>query len=161
AVSADRGSLQGGRRAPGDGDRLGRGLAHPARRAAFRTGPDGVPVSPRLFLPTLGWVMAGLALIAVLAVFGRGLGLRWDPFNITEGRMEAAERRAEAAVDEARARRLEAEGAADQAGRLDHHHRQSVALVRATAAADAQARNADDAQVPLDPARAARLRAHD
>src|SRR5690606_34550166 len=85
----------------------------------------------------------------------------WDPFNITERRMEAAERRAEAAVDEARARRLEAEGAADQAGRLDHHHRKSVALVRATAAADAQARNADDAQVPLDPARAARLRAHD
>ena len=121
-------------------------------------------MSPRLILRTLtpvGWGLAALAALAVLLVLGRGLGIHWDPFGLGERRLEAAERRAEAVAADAAARRLEVEGAADQARRLDQHHQQSVELARVTAAADAESRNADDAYVPLDPARAARLRAHD
>ncbi|HCW48771.1 MAG TPA: hypothetical protein DGP25_01575, partial [Brevundimonas sp.] len=40
-----------------------------------------------------------------------------------------------------------------------HHHAEAVA--RATASAENRARTADDAETPLDPARAQRLRDHD
>src|SRR5690606_36075718 len=148
----------------GDRHRLGRRLADPARRAAFRTRPEGLPVTPRLVLRTLtplGWLLSALALAAVLIALGRGLGLHWDPFGLGERRLETARSRAETAEADAAARRLEVEGAADLSRRLDRHHQQSVELARVTAAADAQSRKADDADVPLDPARAARLRAHD
>ena len=121
-------------------------------------------MSPRLILRSLtpvGWALAALAGLAVLLVLGRGLGIHWDPFGLGARRLEMAERRAETTAADAAARQLEVEGAADLAGRLDRHHQQAVELARATAAADAQSRNADDADVPLDPARAARLRAHD
>lgn len=121
-------------------------------------------MNPRLILRALTPVGLGLAALAglvVLLVLGRGLGIHWDPFGLGERRLEAAEQRARAAAADATARRLEVEGAVDQARRLDHHHQQSVELARVTAAADAESRNADDADVPLDPARAARLRAHD
>lgn len=121
-------------------------------------------MSPRLILRTLtplGWLTAVVLLMTGLFVVGRGLGLHWDPLGLGARRLESAERRAEAADADAAARRLEVEGAADLARRLGRHHQQSVELARVTAAADAASRNADDADVPLDPARAARLRAHD
>ena len=121
-------------------------------------------MSPRPWLRALGPVgltTAGLFVVVLLLVLGRGLGLRWDPFDLGARRLEAAEQRAEAATADASARRLEVEGAIDQARRVDLHHQQSVELARVTAAADAESRKADDADVPLDPARTARLRAHD
>ena len=121
-------------------------------------------MNARLILRTLtpfGWLTAAAVVIVAAIVVGRGLGLSWDPLGLQARRLESAERRAEVAAADAAARRLEVEGADDLARRLDRHHQHSVELARVTAAADAASRNADDADVPLDPARAARLRAHD
>jgi hypothetical protein len=121
-------------------------------------------VSPRELLRALtplGWLILVAVFVGVLAAAGRGLGLRWDPFGLDERRLQTAERHAAAAVNDAAARRLEAEGAAVQARRLDDHQQQALELARITAAAGAEARNADDADHPLDPDRADRLRAHD
>jgi hypothetical protein len=112
-------------------------------------------------LTPLGWGLA-LALTAGLVLaLGQGLGLRWDPFGLADRRVAAAEVRAAASEADAAARRLEVEGAADQARRIDDHHQQAVSIARATERAETGARNAHDAAVPLDPARAARLREHD
>jgi len=121
-------------------------------------------MSPRALLRTLtplGWGLLVAALVAVLFVAGRGLGFHWDPFGLGARRLEAAERRADAATADAFARTLEVEGSAAQADRLEHHHQQALGLARATAAAEVEARNAHDSQLPLDPDRTARLRAHD
>lgn len=115
---------------------------------------------PRTLTP-LGWLAALAAVALVLTAAGRGLGLRWDPFDLAGRRLEAAERRADEAVDAAAARRLEIEGAAAQARRLDDHQQRALDLARGAASAGVEARNADDADQPLDPARIARLRDHD
>ena len=101
------------------------------------------------------------ALIVAATVLGHGLGLRWDPFDLSGRRLRAAEARAAIAVADAGARRLESERMADQARRLDHLHQQAVSVARVTAEAAAQARSAPDASTPLDPARAGRLLRHD
>jgi hypothetical protein len=82
-------------------------------------------------------------------------------FDLDGRRLERAERQAEAAADDADARRLEVEGGVVQTRRLEQQHQQSVALARVTTAAQAEARNAHDSDLPLDPDRAARLRDHD
>jgi hypothetical protein len=102
---------------------------------------------------------AGLVFLVIVA--GHGLGLHWDPFDLAGRRLRAAEARAGIAVADAGARRLESEGLADQARRIEHHHQQAVAVERVTSAAAAQARSAHDASTPLDPARADRLLRHD
>ena len=112
-------------------------------------------------LTPAGWGLLAVALVLVVALLGHGLGLRWDPFGLAERRLRTAEARAAAAASDAVARGLEAEGRADQARRLQHHHQQAVAVERATALATAQARSAHDASIPLDPARADRLVRHD
>lgn len=112
-------------------------------------------------LPLAGWFAVAAAGCAVLWIVGHGLGLRWDPFGQTERRLRAAEARAGQARSDAVARRLEAEGEADQARRLQQHHHQTLAVARVTERAVAQARSAHDADLPLDPARAARLGDHD
>lgn len=112
-------------------------------------------------LTPLGWLALAGTVVLLLAVTGRGLGLRWDPFSLQQRRLEVAEARAMRAESDAEARRVEAEGRAQQAARLDIHHRQILAVERATVAAVTQARSAEDANDPLDPVRADRLRAHD
>lgn len=107
------------------------------------------------------WLLLVIALAVALIGLGRGLGFSWDPFGLATRRLQAAERRSEAAVADAAARRFEVEGAAVLARRLERQHQQSVELARATAVIDTEARNADDAHIPLDPDRVARLRAHD
>jgi hypothetical protein len=112
-------------------------------------------------LTPLGWLaLIGVAVL-LLAVTGRGLGLRWDPFGLQQKRMEVAEARATRAESDADARRIEAVGQVDQAARVEIHHRQTLAVERATVAAVTQARSAEDANEFLDPVRADRLRAHD
>lgn len=115
-----------------------------------------------LRLPTpAGWIVLAAALVVLAAGVGHGLGLRWDPFDLSGRRFRAAEARAAIAVADAGARRLETEGRADQARRLEHLHQQAVAVARVTADASSQARSAHDASTPLDPARAGRLLHHD
>lgn len=116
-------------------------------------------------LTPLGWVaVAGVALGLAATLLG-GLGFRWDPFGLQQKRLAAAEARAtagaEAAEAQAAARRLEAEGAQTLQRRLDHFQQQQTAAAHLTGVAVAQARNADDAETPLDRRRADRLRGHD
>lgn len=106
-------------------------------------------------------VLLVLAAAILLGVVAMRLGLRWDPFSLGERRLERAEARAVAAEAEAAARGLEAEGARDQEIRLDSHNRTVSAADAAAAVLIQQSGAADDASVPLDPARADRLRAHD
>lgn len=112
-------------------------------------------------LTPLGWLAVVAAAILLLAVTGRGLGLRWDPLDLQQRRLEKADARAAQAESDVEARRIETAGQAQQAARLEIHHRQTLAAERATVAAVNQARSADDANDPLDPVRTDRLRAHD
>ena len=112
-------------------------------------------------LTPLGWLALAGAMVVLSAVAGRGVGLRWDPFSLQQRRLEAALAQAARAESDADARRLEAEGRAQQAARVEIHHRQTLAVERATVAAVTQARSAEDANDLLDPVRADRLRAHD
>ncbi|MFE9085360.1 hypothetical protein ACI2K1_15540 [Brevundimonas sp. NPDC003966] len=112
-------------------------------------------------LTPLGWLALAGAAAVLLTITGRGLGLRWDPFNLQQRRLEVVEARATQAAKDVEARRLEAEGRAGQTARLDIYHRQTLAVERATVAAVTQARSAEDANDLLDPVRSDRLRAHD
>ena len=112
-------------------------------------------------LTPLGWLALAGAAILLLAVAGRGLGLRWDPFDLRQRRLEVAEARETQAGRDAEARRLEAARQVQQAARVEIHHRQTLAVERVTVSAVTQARSAEDANEPLDPVRADRLRAHD
>lgn len=116
-------------------------------------------------LTPLGWLAAGLAVLALGGALLGGLGFRWDPLNLQQRRLIAAQTQAEAAASSALAqaatRQVEAEGAAAQAQRVDHYQQTTMAAERATAAAVVQARSADDADQTLDAHRAVRLRGHD
>lgn len=116
-------------------------------------------------LTRLGWLTTAAAVVALGFVLLGGLGFRWDPLNLKHKRLEAARTQARdataAAAAQADARRIETEGAAAQAQRVDHHHHMTGAADRATTAALAQARSADDADHPLETRRADRLRDHD
>lgn len=111
-------------------------------------------------LTPLGW-LAVVAAAILLVVTGRGLGLRWDPLDFQQRRLEKADAWAVQAERDAESRRIETAGQVQQAERLENHHRQILVVERATVAAVTQARSADDANDPLDPVRADRLRAHD
>ena len=112
-------------------------------------------------LTPLGWLALVGALVLLLAIAGRGLGLTWDPFDLQQRRLEVADARATYAESDAEARRIEAAGQGQQAARVEIHHRQTLAVQRATVAAVTQARSAEDANDPLDSVRADRLRTHD
>lgn len=107
------------------------------------------------------WVLIVAGALVVVLIALQGLGFRWDPLGLTGHRMRTAEARASAAETDAAARRSEAEGAVDQIRRLDEIHQQTVAIARATALTTTQARSAQDAEIPIDPDRAARLLRHD
>jgi hypothetical protein len=112
-----------------------------------------------------GWLaVIAAALGLALALMG-GLGFRWDPFGLQQRRLERAEARAAegegAALAQAGARRLEATGTSEQLRRLDDFQQQQTAAAKATATTVTQARNADDADIPLESRRADGLRGHD
>lgn len=112
-------------------------------------------------LTPLGWLVLVGVMVLLLALAGRGLGLRWDPLNLQQRRQEVADARAASAESDADARRIEAAGQGRQAARVEIHHRQTLAVQRATVAAVTEARSAENANDPLDLVRADRLRAHD
>ena len=49
-----------------------------------------VPVLPPMLKPA-GWLIAGLLAVAALLLLVQGVGFRWDPFDRTRRRLEAAE----------------------------------------------------------------------
>ncbi|WP_427791902.1 hypothetical protein [Brevundimonas diminuta] len=112
-------------------------------------------------LTPLGWLATMLLLVAVLIVVGRGLGLRWDPLQLQARRLEAAEQRLGRAKAEAGVRAQEAAARGRQIESLDAFHQNNRAVTAAAVAAEIRARNADDADTPLDADRAGRLRDHD
>lgn len=112
-------------------------------------------------LTPLGWLTTVGMILTLLAVAGHGVGLRWDPFDLKQRRLDRALSRASLAENEAEARRVEALARGQQSARLDIHHKQVLAVERATVAAIVQARNADDADELLERTRADRLHAHD
>lgn len=112
-------------------------------------------------LTPLGWLVTMLLLVVVLIVVGRGLGLRWDPLQLQARRLEAAEQRLGRAEAAAGARAQEAAARGRQVESLDAFHQNNRAVTAATVAAEIRARNADDADTPLDADRAGRLRDHD
>lgn len=112
-------------------------------------------------LTPLGWLAVAAAALLLLLIAGRGLGLRWDPLQLHARRLETAQRRADQAEAQVAARALEAAARGRQVESLEAFHRHNEAVARATATAETRARTADDADAPLDPARARRLRDHD
>lgn len=115
----------------------------------------------RRALTPAGWMAAALAAAVAAWLLAQGLGFRWDPFDRSARRLEAARGEAEAARSEASARRLESEGRARQIVSLDREQARKRAAGRATAAAIEQTRALEDANDELELDRAERLRAHD
>ena len=114
--------------------------------------------------PTWVWIgRLGLLLLAGLALFwaASAIGLRWDPFGLDRRRLETAQARATRAESDAAARAAEVTGERQQADRLARALQPVRAAEALTATALHTARIAEDAEIPLAPDRAARLRAHD
>lgn len=104
-----------------------------------------------------GWAAAALAGLIVLVLAAGALGFRWDPLRLSEKRLEQARAERDLAQADAAARRLERTAEMEGRARLDVHHRQTMAVTALTVAAQTEARNAPDADRPLDPERARRL----
>lgn len=112
-------------------------------------------------LRSWGWVIVGLVAVALALAVAHGLGLRWDPFNLQERRLAAARSRAERAEADAHARRAERDGDLVVSREVAAARDTEIEVGRATAAAIQQAREADDAAIPLAPDRVRRLHDHD
>lgn len=102
-----------------------------------------------------------LAASALLIWAGSSIGIRWDPFGFDRRRLEAAQSRAIHAERDAAARQAEVAGERDQARRLEHTLKPVRDVEALTSTAIHKARTADEAQIPLAPDRADRLRDHD
>ncbi len=114
-------------------------------------GAGAVTPSPRLLWTAF---IAIVCIIAALAV----IGFVQDPFGFKARKIERLEREAAAAQSEADARTLEAQGQAEQITRIESAGRLTIDLNAITAEAVSNARNATDANEPLEAGRAARLR---
>lgn len=102
----------------------------------------------------------GVIILIVLLV-ARGVGLRWDPFDLQGRRLDAARVRADQAETESRATAAARDGERQINEALARTHQTEAALARATATALQQARQADDADNSLAPDRVRRLHDHD
>lgn len=108
------------------------------------------------------WLAAAVAILVLVAVTAAAWDRIWSwlPWS-TETRLERAIDDAGQGRAEAEARGLEAAGQAAQLQRVDAVTRVIIETQAATAEVVAAARSALDAETPLDPACADRLRAHD
>lgn len=104
--------------------------------------------------------MLAVALVLIV-VIGRGVGLRWDPFDIEGRKLEAARTRAETLDRDLFARRLEIEGRQAQARQMERRHQTLNAVAATTARTLEGTEQADDAGILLEADRANRLRDHD
>ena len=110
-----------------------------------------------------GWVIvvAMLLLAVTVTVIGRGIGLRWDPFDLNHRRLTAAREHVKVLDQDLKARRLEVAGAQAQARRVASYHQTLTTLAVVTARTLERTSSDDDAQMPLEADRAGRLRDHD
>lgn len=119
--------------------------------------------APRVLLTP--WIRLALtslvALIAVVVIARLWDDMwAWAPWS-PEQRLERAEARADRAGADAAARSLESAANADQARRVEAAQRQIIELRTQTIPILVESRSAPDANHPIDPVRADRLRAHD
>lgn len=105
----------------------------------------------RALTPT-GWIVAALV-TAFLGLFAA--------YKIADWRADRAERKAAEAVQREVVSKLETEGERQSAARTHQTHTIIIQAERAAHEAVRDAYQAEDAHVPLDAARADRLRAHD
>lgn len=112
----------------------------------------------RLARVALPFVGAVVALILVVS-FWNGLAAN-IPFT-AQWRANRAEAQRDFAQADAANRSLEVEGEREQAARVETFHTSELIIRDLTSRAETEARSAPDAESPLDPARADRLRAHD
>lgn len=108
-------------------------------------------LTPRLLWTAFAAVVGIIALIAVLSFLS-------DPFGFKARKIERLEREAETAQSEALARTLESEGQSEQIARIESAGRLTIDVKTITAEAVAEARNATDANEPLEAGRMDRLR---
>lgn len=108
-----------------------------------------------------GWGLSLTVLLVLTVVLARGLGLRWDPFDLAGRRLEAAQHRVETLDRDLTAHRLEVEGGQTQARRVARHHQTLTAVAATTARTLERTEQADDAEILLEADRADRLRDHD
>lgn len=101
-------------------------------------------------------ILAAIAVVFLVINFWHAL-TDWTPWS-DKSRRERAEATAATATSNSDARTLESEGQADQMGRVQDNARLTVTVHTITAEAVANARNATDANTPLDPERVGRLR---
>ncbi len=120
-----------------------------------------IPIPAGRLAQTFGVALAVLAVVAV-ALLGLGaVGFRFDPFDLQARRLDQARTDSATAGAQADAATLAASGARDTTTRVE------IALTQAAAARDrltqlsASTRSAPDANEPLEPARADRLRDFD
>jgi hypothetical protein len=106
-------------------------------------------------------VGAGLVAVGLALAAAHGLGLRWDPFDLQGRRLEAAQSRAATAEADAHARRAERDGDSVVSREVTAARDTEIEVGRVTATAIQQARDADDADLPLAPDRVRRLDDHD
>ncbi|GLK49620.1 hypothetical protein GCM10017620_25930 [Brevundimonas intermedia] len=116
------------------------------------------------FASPWGWALAGLALLAfawLCVVALGGVGFHFDPFNSTEKRADRAEQQAAKATADAGARAQEVAGARETVVKVEATLRQQHQAAAIAADFANQAREAPDANQPLDPDRVSRLVAAD
>jgi len=110
-----------------------------------------VTMSPRITAYVIGVVVCVIALIAVLSFLS-------DPFGIRSWFREREENRQAAIASDGIARTLESDGQAEQITRIESAGRLTIDVNAITAEAVSNARNATDANKPIEASRVDRLR---
>jgi hypothetical protein len=117
---------------------------------------------PKLSGLSLVWRVVIFIVLVVLALFVLSrLGFKFDPFNLSGRRLDAAVAEAETATSQSDAYELQAGGEVASAQRVDAFTHLTIDIQRAGAAADAESRSAPDANTPYPVDRADRLRGVD
>ena len=111
----------------------------------------------RIITPT-GWLVIAAVAVVLFGLAGLArpsfLGLKFDPFGIDTRKIDRLE--SEVSVLE-----REATGNAEIAAATQTFHTREVVIRELSRNAEIEARNAPDAETPLDPDRVARIRAAD
>jgi hypothetical protein len=119
-------------------------------------------MSRRLILYAAGVLMAIFVLLAFRALIGNAIDGALEHVPGTDQWRVARDVRDAPGLREANENLgLTVEGEREQAQRVETFHTSEVVIRDLTSRAETEARSAPDADTPLDPARADRLRAHD
>lgn len=114
---------------------------------------------PKMPALSLAWRVAIFVALVVVGLFALSrLGFKFDPFNLSGRRLDAAVAEADTAVSQADAYELQAGGEVASAQRVDAFTHLTIDVQRTGAAAIAESRSAPDANEPYPVDRADRHR---